>query len=64
MNKKGVAWGTIVTAIVALIVLLIIIWIFKEQISEVSSKFFEIIKQTGGNAEDFSESIKDLAKDK
>ncbi len=64
MNKKGVAWGTIVTAIVALIVLLIIVWIFKEQISEVSSKFFEIIKQTGDNAGDLSESIKDLAKDK
>ena len=64
MNKKGLAWGTIVTAIVALVVLLIIIWIFKEQISEVSSKFFDIIKQTGTNAEDISESIKDLAKDK
>jgi len=60
MNKKGLTWSTIVTAIIVLIVLVTIIWIFREQIGDISEKFSEIIKQTGASSEEFSESIKDL----
>lgn len=63
MNKKGMAWGTIVTAIIALIVLVTLIWIFREQIGAISDKFFEIIKQTDSSTEEFSRSIKDLVQE-
>ena len=57
MNKKGMAWGTIVTAIIAIIVLMMLVWIFREQISEISKQFLSVIKQTTASSKDFSEEV-------
>ena len=63
MNKKGLAWGTIVTAIIAIIVLMTLIWIFRDQISEISKQFLSVIKQTTASSKDFSEEVNQLGKE-
>ena len=60
MNKKGMSWSVIVTAIIALIVLLFVIFIFKEQIGELFKNFLNIVKMTTSGSEEFSKSIGDL----
>jgi DNA-binding transcriptional regulator of glucitol operon len=57
MNKKGMSWNVIVTAIIVLVVLLFLIWIFRDQISAISSKFLGIINQTGAGAGEFSDEL-------
>ncbi len=64
MNKKGMAWGTITTAIIAILILLILVYIFREQISAISKNFLGIIKQTDAGASGFSESIKEIVPEK
>ena len=64
MNKKGLTWSTIVTAIIALIVLIFIVWIFREQIQGISKQFLSVIKQTGASADDFSKNVKGLIPEK
>ncbi|MBU2639186.1 MAG: hypothetical protein KKG75_00595 [Nanoarchaeota archaeon] len=60
MNKKGLAWGMIVTAIIAILVLVILVWIFREQLTGISEQFLNVIKQTSASSKDFSEEIKNL----
>lgn len=60
MNKKGLTWNFIVTAIIAVIVLILLIWIFKEQIGQVSKEFLNVIKQTTASSKEFSEGLKNL----
>lgn len=60
MNKKGLTWNFIVTAIIAVIVLILLIWIFKEQIGQVSKQFLNVIKQTTTSSKEFSEGLKNL----
>ncbi len=60
MNKKGLTWNVIVSAIIAVIVLILLIWIFKEQIGQVSKEFLNVIKQTTTNSKEFSEGLKNF----
>lgn len=62
MNKKGLTWSTIVYAIIAIIVLIVIVWIFREQINEIYKSLTVIIKGTSSGAEDAGREIKDLIK--
>jgi len=68
MNKKGLTWTTLVTAIIAIIVLILVVWVFREQIDAIGKQFMGIIKQTGTSGKEFnqdlgrfSEELKNLA---
>jgi preprotein translocase subunit SecG len=60
MNKKGLAWNTIVTATIVLIVLVTLIWIFREQIGEIVSKFSGVTEQVTGSTKGFTEDLKKI----
>jgi len=62
MNKKGMAWSTIVYAIIAIIVLVVIVWIFRKQINEIYKSFMGIIKGATAGSEDIGKSIEELSK--
>ena len=62
MNKKGLMWSNVVYAIIALIVLITLVWIFRKQISEVFGSLFNIIKTTTTETEEVGKNIKDLVK--
>ncbi|MBS3157395.1 hypothetical protein J4442_04485 [Candidatus Woesearchaeota archaeon] len=64
MTKKGMTWGTITGAILAIVILLILVLIFREQISAISEKFLDVIKQTGSSGSGFSESLKEIVPEK
>ena len=60
MNKKGVTWSTIIYAIIAIVVLLVIVWIFREQVNEISKSLMNLIKTTTAGSEDVGKGLKDL----
>ena len=64
MTKKGMTWGTITGAILAIVILLILVLIFREQISAISEKFLDVIKQTDSSGSGFSESLKEIVPEK
>lgn len=60
MNKKGIAWSTIIYAIIGVIVLVTLVWIFREQINEIYKSFMQIITTTGSESKEVGESLKEL----
>ena len=60
MNKKALMWSNVVYAIIALIVLIALAWIFRKQINEIFKSLMGIIKTTTSGAEETSRNIKDL----
>jgi hypothetical protein len=60
MNKKGMTWGTIVYAIIALIVLITLVWFFRDQINEIYKGFTNIIQGTTAGTEELGDQIKEL----
>ena len=64
MNKKGVTWSTIIYAIIAIVVLLVIVWIFRTQVNEIYMSLSNIIKTTTAGSEDVGKGLKDLMEGK
>jgi hypothetical protein len=62
MNKKGMTWSTIVYAIIAVIVLITLVWIFQEQITEVYKGMMGILNPTVSGVEDAGKAIEELVK--
>ncbi len=60
MNKKGLTWSNIVYAIIALVVLITLVWIFRKQINEIFRSLSGIIKTTTIGAEEAGKDIKEL----
>ena len=60
MNKKGVTWGYIVAAIIAIIVLITLIWMFRASLSESIKSWFTIIDSVGGGGEEIGKDIAEL----
>ena len=60
MNKKGLTWNEIVYAIIAVIVLITLVWVFRKQINEVFRSLMEIIKTTTAGAEETGKNINEL----
>ena len=61
MNKKGLTWSTIVYAIIAVVVLIVLIWIFQDQINQIFKSLMGIIKGTTAESEDLGNKIRGLA---
>ena len=61
MNKRAMTWSTIVYAIIAVVVLVVIIWIFQDQINQIFKSFMAIIKGTTAESEDLGNKIRELA---
>ncbi len=57
MNKKGLIWGNVVYAIIAVIVLITLVWIFRKQINEILKSLFSIINTTTTGAEEAGNDI-------
>ncbi|MBS3151415.1 hypothetical protein J4443_03500 [Candidatus Woesearchaeota archaeon] len=60
MNKKGLTWNEIVYAIIAVIVLITLVWVFRKQINEVFRSLMGIIKTTTAGAEETGKNINEL----
>jgi Na+-driven multidrug efflux pump len=60
MNKKGVVWSTIIYAIIGIIVLIAVVWIFRKQINEIYTNFSGIIKTTSSESEEVGKGLRDL----
>lgn len=60
MNKKGLMWSNVVYAIIAIIVLVALVWIFRKQINEIFKNLMGIIKTTTAGAEETSKNINEL----
>lgn len=60
MNKKGMTWSNIVYAIIALIVLITLVWIFRKQINDIFKSLLNIIKTTTAGSEEAGKNIKEL----
>ncbi len=52
--------GDLIAAIIAIIVLVTLIWIFRESLSSTLSSWFNIIKGVSGSGEDISKEIEKL----
>ncbi len=61
MNKKGLTWNTIVTAIIVVIVLVTLIWIFREQIGSITDNFSGVTEQVTDSTKGFTEDLKKIA---
>jgi len=61
MNKKGLTWETIIYAILALIVLVTVIWMFRTQIGAIFKSMSEIIQTTTIESEQVRKGIEGLA---
>ena len=62
MNKKGVVWSTVIYSIIAIIVLITLVWIFRSQITEVYKSLTNIIGLTTSQSEEVGKNLKDLIK--
>lgn len=60
MNKKGLMWSNVVYAIIAIIVLVALVWIFRKQINEIFRSLMGVIKTTGAGAEDAGKQINEI----
>ena len=60
MNKKGITWSTIIYAIIAVIVLITILWVFREQMNDIYKSLTGILKTTTAEGESVSEGFKEL----
>jgi len=62
MNKKGLTWGTIVSAIIAIIVLIAIVWIFRKQINEIYKDLTGIIKSVTSGGDEVGKGLEEIIK--
>lgn len=60
MNKKGMTWSTIIYAIIAVIVLVTIVWMFRKQIDEIYRSLVNIIKITTGESEQVGKGLREV----
>ena len=60
MNKRGITWDVIIYGIIAVIVLIAIVLIFREQLNALYKSFIGIIKQTSISSNEATEGLKDL----
>ncbi len=60
MNKKGVTWSTVIYSIIAIIVLITIVWLFRTQITEVYKSLTNIIGLTTSESEEVGNSLREL----
>lgn len=60
MNKKGLTWSNVVYAIIAVVVLITLVWIFRKQINDIFRSLMGIIKTTGAGAEDAGKQINEI----
>ena len=51
MNKKGIEFDYLIAAIIAVIVLIVLVWIFRESISAAIKPWFSILKGVEGSGE-------------
>ena len=54
--------SVVIYAIIALIVLITLVWIFREQVNEIYKSFMSIIKITTSESEQVGEGFKELIK--
>jgi uncharacterized integral membrane protein len=62
MNKKGVTWSVIIYGIIAIIVLITLVWIFREQMNEVYKGITTVFKPAVAGTEEASKAIEELVK--
>ena len=62
MNKKGIAWSTVIYSIIAIIVLVTLVWMFRSQITEIYKSLTNIIGLTTSESEEVGKNLKDLIK--
>lgn len=60
MNKKGVVWSTVIYSIIAIIVLITLVFMFKTQITEIYKTLTNIIGLTTSGSEEVGKSLKEL----
>ena len=60
MNKKGLMWSNVVYAIIAVIVLIGLVWMFRKQLNEIFKSLMGIIKSTNVGAEETGRNINEL----
>lgn len=60
MNKKGLTWDNVVYAIIAIVVLIALVWIFRKQINDIFRGLMSIIKTTTGGAEEAGKDIEKI----
>jgi len=61
MNKKGITFNYTIAAIIAVIVLITLVWIFRESVSAAIKPWFNIIEGVGGSGEEIEKGIENLA---
>jgi len=61
MNKKGITFGYVIAAIIAVIILITLVLVFKESLRASLEPLFGIIKSTNATGSEVGERIKDLA---
>ena len=62
MNKKGIAWSTVIYSIIAIVVLITLVWMFRSQITEIYKSLTNIIGLTTDQSEEVGKNLKDLIK--
>ena len=62
MNKKGIAWSTVIYSIIAIIVLVTLVWMFRSQITEIYKSLTNIIGLTTSESEEVGKNLRDLIK--
>ena len=61
MNKKGaITWEQIIYAVIAVIVLVVLAWVFREYINEATGGFSNILKPVADESKNVREGLKGL----
>ncbi len=60
MNKKGIAFNYTIAGIIAVIVLIILIWIFRDTVSAALEPLFNIIRGVNNTSGDIGAEISNL----
>ncbi|MEK6856465.1 MAG: hypothetical protein AABX49_00460 [Nanoarchaeota archaeon] len=60
MNKKGLTWDNIVYAIIAIVVLVVLVWIFRKQINDIFRSLISIIKTTNTGVDELGKDIEKI----
>jgi len=61
MNKKGITFGYVIAAIIAVIILITLVLVFRESLDSVLEPLKNIIGSTNVTGSEVGEQIKDLA---